>query len=95
MTVGTAVTWTNTGRAPHTTTAGTSGNLTGEWRSDRLGSGETFTFTFQQVGSFQYFCELHPSMQATLTVVAEGASASPVGTPTAAAATAGSDSLYD
>ncbi len=71
---GTEVTWTNQDGAPHTVTSGLPGNMTSLFRSGTMSGGAAFTFTFDQAGSFQYFCEIHPSMQATVTVTeAEGA----------------------
>ena len=67
--VGTTVTWTQRDGAPHTTTSGEPGNLTGIWDSGPLGQEQTFGHTFDQVGAFPYFCAIHPSMRATITVV--------------------------
>ncbi len=66
--VGTEVTWTNQDGAPHTVTSGLPGSMTGLFRSGTMSGGAAFSFTFDQAGSFQYFCEIHPSMQATVTV---------------------------
>ena len=67
--VGTTVTWTQRDGAPHTTTSGEPGNLTGIWDSGPLGQEQSFGRTFDQVGAFPYFCVIHPSMKATITVV--------------------------
>ena len=68
--VGATVVWTNQDPAPHTTTSGQPGNLDGVWRSDRLSMGQTFSSTFNQAGTFPYYCEVHgASMAATVTVV--------------------------
>jgi len=51
--VGDKITWTNNGVTPHTTTSGTScpaGN--GIWNSGSLSSGQSFSFTFTQAGTF-------------------------------------------
>ncbi len=72
--VGTTVTWVNLDAAPHTTTAGTpSDPLPDQWDSGTLQTNVSFTFTFDQAGTFVYFCRIHPSMQATVTVTASGA----------------------
>ncbi|MGH2588049.1 MAG: cupredoxin domain-containing protein, partial [Dehalococcoidia bacterium] len=68
--VGGTVTWTNTGNAPHTSTS-----TTGAWDSGRLTTGQSFSFTFQQAGSFAYICTIHPQMMGT--VVVQGAVAAP------------------
>lgn len=61
--VGTTVTWTNNDSAPHTVTANDR-----SFESPRLDQGGTFTFTFTEPGTFEYFCEFHPNMTATVVV---------------------------
>ena len=61
--VGTTVVVTNTDAAPHTWTA-----VDGAFDSGSLGQGETFEFTFDTPGTFEYFCNFHPSMSGTITV---------------------------
>lgn len=61
--VGTTVVVTNTDSAPHTWTA-----VDGAFDSGSLGQGETFEFTFDTAGEFEYFCNFHPSMTGTITV---------------------------
>ncbi len=82
--VGTTVTWTNRDRASHTSSSGAPDTPIDMWDSPRLGAGETFSFTFQEEGTFPYFCRVHPgSMRGTVTVVATTAIApSPDPTPT-------------
>lgn len=36
--------------------------------SDELQKGDTYTFTFNDVGTFKYKCSIHPSMTGTVTV---------------------------
>jgi len=63
--VGTTVTWTNVDSAPHTVTeVGGSG-----FQSNKIDTGGTFSFTFTEAGSFEYFCEYHANMTSTITVV--------------------------
>ncbi len=38
------------------------------WKSGTLNPGDTFSFTFETVGTFSYFCSIHPSMRAVITV---------------------------
>jgi plastocyanin len=78
VSVGGRVTWTNTGMAPHTTSS-----LTGVWDSGTLQPRATFSFTFNMAGTFQYRCNIHPSMMGTVVVQAAGAAAQP--TPAATA----------
>ena len=60
--VGDIVRWTvNSGT--HTTTSSTA-----VWDSTAMATGDVFTFTFGQAGSYPYFCAIHPGMQATITV---------------------------
>lgn len=81
---GTTVTWTNTGNATHTATS-TSGNV---FDSKTLRNGQTFSFKFDQAGTFAYRCEIHPSMTGTITVqggAPPAATATPARTATATA----------
>lgn len=61
--IGDTVRWTNNDSAGHTTTSSAA-----LWDSGRLGTGQTFDFTFTQAGSFAYICNIHPSMQGTIVV---------------------------
>lgn len=54
---GTTVEWTNQDGAPHTATAD-DGTL---FKSATLGTGETFSFSFDTPGEYAYYCELHGS----------------------------------
>jgi plastocyanin len=65
ITTGTTVTWTNNDTASHNVTSDD-----GSWGSNSLAKGETFSFTFTKTGTFSYHCGVHPSMTATITVVA-------------------------
>jgi plastocyanin len=58
---GTTVTWVNQGQAPHTVT-GAIGD------SGVLQTGESFSFTFGEAGTFDYVCQFHPGMTAQITV---------------------------
>ena len=62
--VGTTVTWTNTGGVIHTTTSND-----GLWDSGILNTGETFSYTFTEPGTYAYRCNLHPKMLATIVVI--------------------------
>ena len=73
--VGTEVTWVNQDNAPHTSTSGTPKDVTAQFDSGIFNEGEQFTFTFDEPGSFPYFCTVHEFMIATVTVT-EGGSAS-------------------
>jgi hypothetical protein len=60
---GTAITWINKDGTQHTTTSNT-----GLWDSGVLGTGQSFTFTFNNPGTFPYHCNIHP-MTGTVVVV--------------------------
>lgn len=66
---GTTVTWTNQDDVPHTVTAGTPDAPDADlFASGNLGNGDTFSYTFDEAGTFDYFCENHNSMRGTVTV---------------------------
>ena len=52
---GTTVTWTNNDSAPHQIKSAT-------FNSSQLSKGQSFSFTFNTAGSFDYSCAIHPSM---------------------------------
>ncbi|HEU4759669.1 MAG TPA: cupredoxin family copper-binding protein [Dehalococcoidia bacterium] len=60
---GTEVTWTNRDTAPHSATDKGKG-----WDTGLLNKDASKTLTFNTPGSYSYFCAVHPSMKATLTV---------------------------
>jgi plastocyanin len=60
---GTTLTWVNCDPDAHTTTSNT-----GVWDSEVLTQYTKFEHTFNTAGAFPYFCEIHPGMQASVTV---------------------------
>lgn len=62
---GGTVTWTNREGVPHTVTA-----TDGSFGSSQLTAGDSFSHTFTEPGTYSYFCQVHPTMRAT--VVVEG-----------------------
>jgi plastocyanin len=52
---GTTVTWVNDDQVPHAI----SGNA---FSSESLNTGQSFSFTFNNTGTFSYICSIHPSM---------------------------------
>jgi plastocyanin len=36
--------------------------------SGTLNEGDEFSFTFDEAGTFSYFCQVHPTMQGTIVV---------------------------
>lgn len=60
---GTTVTWTNRDEEPHTVAASD-----GSFHSPGMGTGATFTHTFDAAGTFDYVCSIHPMMRGTVVV---------------------------
>ena len=54
---GSSVLWTNDDRVAHSVTA-----IEGGFDSGILDAGELFEYTFNEVGGYDYYCMLHPSM---------------------------------
>jgi plastocyanin len=86
VTVGTTVTWTNVGDAPHTVTSDDDVFDSGE-----LAKGDTFSFTFDEAGEFAYHCNIHKRMKAT--IVVKEAESAPAGNETAGNETAGGEAI--
>jgi plastocyanin len=63
--VGTTVTWTNQDTDAHTVT---SQNNAGPLASAALNTGQSYSYTFTQAGTYSYLCTIHPFMTATVTV---------------------------
>jgi plastocyanin len=71
---GSWVTWSNDGQDAHTVTA-----VDGSFDSGELGPSEGFSWYFDQPGTFEYVCTLHPWMTGKV-VVAEAGSDQPLAT---------------
>lgn len=61
--MGATVTWTNRDSAPHDATS-----RNGTWRTQTLSDGENDAVTFDRAGEYEYYCSIHPSMKAQLSV---------------------------
>jgi len=61
--IGTTVTWTNNDSVAHTVTSDT-----GIFDSKNMAKGSTFSYTFDEKGTFSYHCAIHPGMKGTVTV---------------------------
>ncbi len=76
--VGETVVWDSAGAGlPHTTTecgASCDGPTDSPiWDSGLIGDGSTFEYTFNEPGTFLYFCQVHPTLQrGIITVQGEG-----------------------
>ena len=62
---GTTVTWEWVGLSPHTVT-----DEAGSFDSGILVKGDTWSRTFDEVGTIRYVCTLHPDMKASIEIVA-------------------------
>ena len=65
---GTTVTWVNEDGAAHTVVSGVRDNKSGLFDSGNISSGSTFSYTFNEKGTFDYFCEPHSGMDGTILV---------------------------
>jgi len=67
--VGGEVTWENDDTAAHTVTSGTpTGGPDGNFDSSLVMAGSSFSHTFEDAGSFDYFCMVHPWMEGCVIV---------------------------
>jgi plastocyanin len=67
--VGDTVTWTNEDTAAHTVTSGTPvDGPSGLFDSGLIVAGSTFDFTFNETGTYPYFCIVHPWMKGEIKV---------------------------
>jgi amicyanin len=64
--VGTTVTWTNKDSIEHTVTADT--KSADAPKSELIAKGQTYSFTFNKAGTYDYHCEPHPYMKGTVVV---------------------------
>jgi LPXTG-motif cell wall-anchored protein len=72
--VGDTVTWNNDGPTPHSATADE-----GDFDTGIFDAGESRSHTFEEAGTFSYFCTPHPNMRGTITVRAASSGAEPDG----------------
>ena len=68
---GTTITWTNEDDIPHTVVS------PNNFRSKVLDSDGRYSFTFSTLGTYKYFCSLHPHMTGTIVVEAATGSVTP------------------
>ena len=60
---GSVVSWTNQDNEPHTVASDA-----GVFRSRALDTNESFSFKFDQPGTYRFLCSIHPYMVGTITV---------------------------
>ncbi|MEZ4505151.1 MAG: cupredoxin family copper-binding protein [Thermomicrobiales bacterium] len=63
--VGDTVTWTNNDSTPHTATQKPSGS---GFQSGTLQPGDSFSYTFETAGTYDYYCEFHSGMTGQIIV---------------------------
>lgn len=66
--VGTTVTWTNDEDALHTVTSGAPDARTDGFDSGEIDTGVEFSVTFEEAGTFPFFCDRHEFMRGEVTV---------------------------
>jgi plastocyanin len=60
---GESVTWTNEDSAPHQIVSDN-----GKFQGPSFSKGQTYSFAFNDAGTFPYHCSIHPMMKATIIV---------------------------
>ena len=65
---GTAVTWTNDDTVAHTVSSGTTDGLTGLFDSGLVMPEAAFEYVFEEAGTYDYYCIVHPWMAGIVTV---------------------------
>jgi plastocyanin len=66
ISVGDSVTFTNNDPYDHTITSATDSSI--EFDSGEISQDATFEQTFDTAGTYDYFCQIHPTMRGTITV---------------------------
>ncbi|MGD2082619.1 MAG: cupredoxin family copper-binding protein [Chromatiales bacterium] len=61
---GETVRWEQQDRMPHIVKSATAGGF----ESKRLSAGEGFSHTFEEPGTYEYYCSIHPSMRGSVVV---------------------------
>lgn len=80
---GTKVTWVNKTTTTHTSTSGTGCSGDGKWNSGNLGEGASYSYTFGEEGTYNYFCIPHCSMGMVGVVNVKSGAVVPAGTASA------------
>ena len=63
ISAGTTVVWTNNDDIPHTVV-----DADHKYKSSALDTGDKFSHTFTEPGTYEYFCSLHPHMTGKIIV---------------------------
>jgi plastocyanin len=67
--IGTEVVWSNRDAIEHTVTSGAPDSANGVFAGRMADSGATFSHVFDQVGTYDYFCDRHHFMRGQIRVV--------------------------
>ncbi|WP_337862614.1 plastocyanin/azurin family copper-binding protein [Nitrososphaera sp.] len=65
---GTTLTWVNADSAAHTVSSGTASKPTKDFDSKIMGPKKEYSFQFVKEGTFDYYCQLHPTMAGKIVV---------------------------
>ncbi|MGD2106433.1 MAG: plastocyanin/azurin family copper-binding protein [Nitrosopumilaceae archaeon] len=68
---GDSISWPNEDSEQHTVTSGVPGKNDRYFDSDLYNPGQSWTFTFNEPGVFNYYCAIHPWMVGKVTVTGE------------------------
>ncbi len=92
---GTTVEWKNNDKVSHTVTSGNpSDNQTGTiFDSSLIASGKDFSFTFNNPGTYNYFCQVHPWMTGQVIVGAAATTSNTTSNNTSTPSTAPSTNM--
>jgi len=94
--MGGTVTWENNDTAAHTATGGSATEgPSGVFDSSLIMAGSSFSHTFEDAGTFDYFCMVHPWMAGTVVVEDAAAAAAEAAAAEAAAAAVARDPAVD
>jgi len=94
--MGGTVTWENNDTAAHTATGGSATEgPSGVFDSSLIMAGSSFSHTFEDAGTFDYFCMVHPWMVGTVIVEDAAAAAAEAAAAEAAAAAVARDPAVD
>lgn len=63
---GTTVNWMNNDPVDHTVVSQPDESV---FKSEPFGVGESYSYTFDKPGEYEYYCSLHPQMRGKITVV--------------------------
>lgn len=87
--VGTTVKWVNMDSTTHHIVSDT-----GAFQSPNLSSGQSYTYTFTQAGSYPYHCSIHTSMTGTIVVGTPSTSTPSTTTPSTSSGQSSSSGGY-